>query len=220
VKSPALFLDRVTVYGEQGLPLLMRVHLRVEEGEAVALLGRSGCGKTSLLRVMAGVLHPRTGIVMLGDVNLRDASYAARQAAQAAVGFVPDRGGVWNNRSVRGNISLPLEYHGVGNVDARVQAIAEELDLAQDLALAPGQVSGSSQRRMLYARALVSSPRWLLVDQPQDLMGPEDAALVAAAIERRRSTSELAVVYADQPRDLAPFVVDRSLRIEAGQVIG
>jgi ABC-type lipoprotein export system ATPase subunit len=216
---PALELDRVGVANELGLPLLMRIRFTVQAGEAVAVVGRNGSGKSTLLRVIAGLSAPRSGTVRISGEDLFALGYHAVQRARTRVGLVFERGGIWANRTIESNISLPLEYHHP-ELDVRVpvRQLAEELGIDGSLNRPATEADASVQRRTLLARALVMQPALLLFDEPQHSLTPDEARPVCEAIERRRAQQHLTVIYTDHDGQIDPFVVDRCVYLAHGQL--
>lgn len=130
-----------------GVAVLDGLHLAFEGGRITALLGRSGCGKSSLLRVLAGV-RPLDG----GEV----------QGRPARVGFVFQEPALLPWRTVRQNVALPAELGLPGDVDAALAAVG----LADHAERLPAALSGGQRMRVSLARALVGRPELLLLDEP------------------------------------------------------
>ncbi|MCC6647109.1 MAG: ATP-binding cassette domain-containing protein [Polyangiaceae bacterium] len=213
-------LDRVTVRDDAGRAVLERVTLSVVRGEAIALCGHNGGGKTTVLRLLAAMSQPTLGRVVVGGRDLSRLSYKELREHRTRVGLVFEAGGLWANRSVRDNIALPLRYHAgrVPDLDLRVRSLAEELDVVDELDLPSHRVNASVRKRALVARALALDPALLLCDEPQLGLVATEARRVARAIERRRKERGMTVVYADHDGLLDPYVVTRMVYFENGHV--
>jgi NitT/TauT family transport system ATP-binding protein len=142
---------------------LSNVTLDVARGELVALIGPSGCGKSTLLRLIADVLQPTSGTIQVrGGPAMR-----ARLARE--FGFVFQHPGLLRWRTAEANVSLPLEVGGWGRRHALPHRPAELLELVGLKGFErayPRQLSGGMQQRVSIARALVTGPRILLMDEP------------------------------------------------------
>ena len=136
------------------LTVLSGVSLRLAEGEIVSLIGPSGCGKSSLLRIVAGLDREYTGRVEVGGRTLQGPS------PDVGVVFQEPRLFPWLN--VRRNIGFGLKTRD----DARVAALAAQVGLGQFLDRLPKELSGGMAQRCAIARALISRPRLLLMDEP------------------------------------------------------
>jgi iron(III) transport system ATP-binding protein len=149
--------------GYSAQSVLRGVELEVATGSLTAVLGLSGCGKTTLLRVIAGFERAERGCVRLGERTLDDGrSFVAPE--RRGVGYVPQEGALFPHLSVAGNVGF-----GLSRVARRGGAVAELLELVGLGALAdrfPHQLSGGEQQRVALARALARRPEVLLLDEP------------------------------------------------------
>ena len=181
-----------------GTPVLAGLDLRIPSGEFLALLGASGCGKTTLLRLIAGLDRPDGG-----EIQLARAAQAKAYVFQDAC-LLP-----W--RRVLDNVALPLELHGVPRAER--QAIARQLLQTVGLGAAldrfPDELSGGMKMRVSLARALVTQPRLLLLDEPFAALDEFtrqylDDHLQALFLERR-----MTVVFVTHSIAEAVFLADR-----------
>jgi iron(III) transport system ATP-binding protein len=149
--------------GYAGAPVLEGVELEVPAGSLTAVLGLSGCGKTTLLRVIAGFERAERGSVALADTTLDDGrTYLAPE--QRGVGYVPQEGALFPHLSVRENVGFGLprrERRG-----AQVAALLEMVGIAPLARRLPHELSGGEQQRVALARALARRPQALLLDEP------------------------------------------------------
>ena len=139
------------------LVVLDHVTFDVKDKEFVCILGSSGCGKTTLLRAVAGLLTPTEG-----ELTVLDGSAEAAQRAHA-FGLVAQEPGLLPWRTVEANVRLPLEITGR---TADIPALLRRVGIAGFERYRPGQLSGGMRQRVALARALVHSPRLLLMDEP------------------------------------------------------
>lgn len=145
------------------LRVLDGVSLAVAPGEFVSLLGPSGCGKSSVLRLVAGLSDPSEGRIE-SPARLSGAG----ADADAATAFVFQEPTLMPWASVRDNVWLPLRLQGVSRADAapRIEAVLARVGLADFAAARPAELSGGMKMRASIARALVTQPRVLLMDEP------------------------------------------------------
>lgn len=156
--EPILQFDSVTKTYANGTTALEGFQLDLPEGEFVSLLGASGCGKSTVLRLAAGLAEPSGGTVRLGP--------ACRQ--RGSVGLVFQQPTLMPWRDVGGNVRVPLELMDVGGqeAEARVTECLNDVGLAREADLYPGQLSGGMQMRVSVARAMATRPALLLMDEP------------------------------------------------------
>jgi NitT/TauT family transport system ATP-binding protein len=157
--SPAIRLRSVRRVFPGGVEALAGLDLDVAAGEFVALLGPSGCGKSTLLRLVAGLDRPQGGEVEVGN---------ATGAANRGVGFVFQDAHLLPWRTVLANAALPLELAGVPRDvrTAAARAAIAQVGLADAATRLPAALSGGMRMRVSIARALVTAPRILLLDEP------------------------------------------------------
>lgn len=218
--TTVVHLERVAAVDPAGIPLLMGVTLEVNEGDFVAIVGRHGSGKSALLRVLAAMQPISSGVARVAGFDLARIDYATRQRYHLEVGLVLESNGLLSTRTILDNICLPLLYHRPPT-DARrlAEEIAHELAFDHSLHLPTLEATASVRKRAFLARALITQPKLLLVDEPQRALNEREKQVVAQAIERRRRDHGLTIVVADHDGELNPFVVNRTVQLEQGQVV-
>lgn len=171
-----ILLDDITVqFKGSPLPVLTSVSLELRAGQITAVLGPSGCGKSTLLRIIAGLLKPTTGTVQFRspDASVSQVSPATGppgQPPQGALGYVFQESALLPWRSVLANATLPMELLGLYTAEQRRSRAAEQLEAvglkADDFRKVPAELSGGMRMRVSIARALVTNPSILLLDEP------------------------------------------------------
>ena len=158
-----------TRLGGQKVAALANVSFSVEAGEFVAIMGESGAGKTTLLNILAMLDKPTGGSVILGgrDVN-RIGEKEMSAFRRKNLGFVFQDFNLLDTFSIRDNIYLPLVLAGkpYREMEARLEPIAQRLGITDLLEKYPYEVSGGQKQRAAIARALITSPRLILADEP------------------------------------------------------
>jgi sulfonate transport system ATP-binding protein len=152
-----LILDRVGKTYPNGVRALDAVSLAVRPGEIVAVVGGSGCGKSTMLRVVSGLDRPSQGNVMLDG--------AAITAPHEKIGIIFQEPRLLPWLSVKDNVGFGLDQRAAGR-EARVAQALERVGLAEKARMWPRELSGGQAQRVAIARALVPSPEVLLLDEP------------------------------------------------------
>jgi iron(III) transport system ATP-binding protein len=178
-------LEKVTKsYGET--PALRGVTLRIEDGEIVTLLGPSGGGKTTLLRIIAGLEKPDFGTVTIGSETVSDDKILVHPRRRG-VGMVFQDLGLWPHVTVELSVRLTAEAN---SVDVKIAGeLIEMVGLGDKAGRYPHQLSGGEQQRLALARALAGEPEVLLLDEPlANLDAPlrEDILAILSELHRRR----------------------------------
>ena len=201
------------VYGS--IEALKSVDLAIGPGEFVALLGPSGCGKTTLLRCIAGLVPASSGEILIDGRPMSHVPVHKRN-----LGMVFQSYALFPHMNVAENLSFGLKMHRVGKPDADAR-IAEVLNLVQMRGFEtrlPAQLSGGQQQRIALARALVTRPMALLLDEP---FGALDAKLrVSMQVELRRLQRSLGVttIFVTHDQEEALSMADRVAVMRAGQI--
>jgi NitT/TauT family transport system ATP-binding protein len=155
-----LRLQDVCFSYSDGNDAVIHINLNLSAGEFRCLIGRSGCGKTSLLKLAAGLLTPKSGQVIWQNINL--------EAPQAEMGFVFQRPTLLEWLDVLDNVLLPIRLHRkveLSDID-NAKKLLEKLELGNKTNHKPTELSGGQQSRVAIARALVNRPRILFMDEP------------------------------------------------------
>lgn len=214
---PAVELQAAAKTYANGLQALQPVQLRVAPGEFVTLLGPSGCGKSTLLRLVAGLLAPSSGAVRLHGQAAAESQGDAHQLA-----YVFQEATLMPWARVQANVRLPLDLAGVPRPEADAR-VAEALALVGLQAAArqlPRELSGGMQMRVSIARALVTRPRLLLMDEPFGALDEIsrnrlDGELQALWLARRHSATPLTVLFVTHSIHEAVFLSQRVLVMAA-----
>lgn len=210
-----LTLSEVTA-GYAATDVIHSISLEVSAGESLCVLGPSGGGKSTLLRVIAGLEPTRTGRVLLDDRDL-----ALLAPHERGIGLMFQDYALFPHRDVGDNVAFGLRMRGHSGALRRTR-VAELLDLvglpgAERRSV--GQLSGGEQQRVALARALAPEPRVLLLDEP---LGSLDRSLRERLPQELRELFgrlELAVVYVTHDQDEALTVADRVALLDAGRIV-
>ncbi len=195
----AIGLTKQVSTGSEQLTILEDIHLEINAGDSVAVVGASGSGKSTLLGLLAGLDTPSSGKVHLygEDIFLLDED--ARAALRGRMlGFVFQSFQLLPALTAVENVMLPLELIGTGNAEAAALKLLERVGLGMRLTHYPRQLSGGEQQRVAIARAFVTQPQLLLADEPTgNLDSTTGAQIIELMFElnRERGTTLVLVTH-------------------------
>ncbi len=213
----ALELDRVSkIYGsrgQHGLRAVDAVSMAIKDGEIIGLLGSSGCGKTSTLRMIAGFESVTEGEIRLGGKVVNQLPPARRNVAMAFEGYA-----LYPPLTVRDNIAFSLlrDKRSKAEVETKVQEIAELLAITDLLGRYPPTISGGQAQRTSLARALVRQADLYLLDEPMSQLEPQLRAILRARIKDFLIQRRMTTVFVTHDQTEALALADRIAVMEAG----
>ena len=201
--------DLVVAYG--GSHVVTGVSLRAAAGEAVALLGRNGAGKTSTLMAIAGALRPAGGEVRVDGRPVQ--GLPAFRIARHGVSTVPQGRRIFAPLTVRENLTVAARNGALEHVERLFPVL-------RDRARQRGSsLSGGEQQMLAIARALLTRPRLLLMDEPSEGLAPRVVRTIADLIRRLREEEDLTILITEQNLLLALAVADRVYVLERGAIV-
>lgn len=201
--------------GKQPVHAVRSVDMALEDGEIVGLLGSSGCGKTSTLRMIAGFEDVTSGQIRVGERVINDLRPAERNIAMAFEGYA-----LYPPLKIRDNIAFGLLRDRMprAEVDRRVAQIAALLEITDILDRYPPTISGGQQQRTSLARALVRRAQLWLLDEPMSQLEPQLRAVLRARIKDYLIEHRMTTVFVTHDQTEALALADRIAVMEAGEL--
>ncbi len=203
----------VVSYGQS--EALHGLNFSVAPNEIVAIMGRNGMGKTTLMKSLMGVVPTRSGKVSLGGGDITNLKSFQRVAK--GIAYVPQGRMIFSTMSVQENIETGLVAHG----DSKVPPDIYELFpvLLEMKGRRGGNLSGGQQQQLAIARALATRPKVLLLDEPTEGIQPSIIRDMARTLKRIRDERGLSIVVSEQVLSFALDIADRVLVLENGEIV-
>ena len=185
--------------------------LRVAPGEVVALLGRNGAGKTTTLMAIAGAVRLVGGSVEIDGRPV--GGLPAHRIARSGLSLVPQGRRIFAGLSVRENLLLAARSRDLGDVHAQFPVLAARSSVSGTA------LSGGEQQMLAIARALMTRPSILLLDEPSEGLAPLVVRKIGELVSRLRREGNLSILIAEQNLALALAVADRVYVLERGEIV-
>jgi urea transport system ATP-binding protein len=186
-----------------------------EKNETVAIMGRNGMGKTTLFKALVGILPARAGSISVDGADITHAESFQRVAK--GIGYVPQGRLIFPTLTVEENIETGLENAKDKRIPADIFALFPVLfDMRKRKG---GNLSGGQQQQLAIARALVTNPKVLLLDEPTEGIQPSIIKDIAKALNEIRKIREITIIVSEQVLSFALDVADRLFVIEGGRLI-
>ncbi len=216
----AISVRNVTRSYDGGVEALRGVSIEIQEGRVTALLGRSGCGKTTLLNLCGAMDFPSSGEVLIeghSTTALDDARLTSLR--RGTIGFVFQAFQLLPSLTALENVELPLLLAGTKGSEARAREILRWVGLEEKASALPFQLSGGQMQRVAVARALVHQPKLLIADEPTGNLDTQSGDQVLALLRRAADEFGAAVVIATHSAEAAAMA-DIRVRMRDGRIQG
>ncbi|GJD96487.1 urea ABC transporter ATP-binding subunit UrtE [Methylobacterium iners] len=205
--------DLHAAYGQS--EVLHGIDLAVAPGEIVAVMGRNGMGKSTLMKTLMGIVPTKSGTVAVDGAEITALKSHARVARGLA--YVPQGRMIFSTMTVQENIETGLTVTGKRRVPQDLYAMFPVL--LEMKGRRGGNLSGGQQQQLAIARALASNPKMLLLDEPTEGIQPSIIREMGRTLKRIRDERGLSIVVSEQVLSFALDVADRVLVIENGSIV-
>jgi urea transport system ATP-binding protein len=205
--------DYGVAYGQSDV--IKDMNLTLKPKEIIAVLGRNGMGKTTLMKSMIGMIPSKAGTIQLNGKDL--SGLQSHQRVAAGLGFVPQGRMIFSTLTVQENIETGLTVTGKSTVPADLYELFPVLLEMKDRR--GGNLSGGQQQQLAIARALASNPSVLLLDEPTEGIQPSIIKEMARTLKKIRDQRNLSILVSEQVLSFALDIADRILVIEKGEIV-
>ena len=206
-------------YGGKGV--LSDISLSVSHGQSLAVVGKSGAGKSVLLRCLIGLVKPDNGTIYVDNKLINTMNFSQLQKIRSSIGMVFQFGALFDSMTVGENISLALQKLTKLNeneVQQRVHDSLEEVDMAGTENLMPAELSGGMKKRVGIARAIAIKPAYLFYDEPTTGLDPVMTDSINRLIRKFQDTGEVTSVIITHEMRTVYDVADRVLLLHEGRI--
>ncbi|MBO4494729.1 MAG: ABC transporter ATP-binding protein [Clostridiales bacterium] len=214
-----LKMEGVTkTYGAKKIAALSGFDLSLQKGEMLAIMGKSGSGKSTVLNIIAGIDEMGGGQVLFEEKDMTKMSEGQMtRFRRENLGVVFQHFALVDDYSVYANIALPLKLRGVrrAEVDRRVRSVAAELGITKLLGKYPRELSGGEAQRTAIARAIITEPKLILADEPTGALDEENGRKIMEIFHRLHRKGNTLIIVTHDPAVAASC--ERTVRIRDGR---
>jgi phospholipid/cholesterol/gamma-HCH transport system ATP-binding protein len=220
--EPAIVIQDVSKsFGPQRV--LDGVSFNVRRGETLAVLGRSGTGKSVLLRIIVGLQDPDGGAALILGTNMSEASAAEINKVRMQMGFLFQHAALYDSLTVEENVAFPLVHHrkdlSQSERHDRVEQLLEEVGLSGHSNKMPSDISGGMQKRAGLARALALDPVILLLDEPTAGLDPISSGEIDELVLKLQEQHTMASIVVTHDMVSAKTIATRIALMDKGKVV-
>ena len=219
-QHPAIAIqDLRKAFGKQ--KVLNGISMQVVQGETVAVIGRSGGGKSVLLKLLIGLQMPDSGSIRIDDKEMTKVDEKQLTEVRKKTGFLFQQAALYDSLTVEENVAFPLSRHlqmSVQEQAKRVRELLGEVGMDQDREKLPSQISGGMQKRVGLARALALDPEILLFDEPTAGLDPITSAEIGKLIVELKQKRQMSAVVVTHDVHGAKAYSDRMVLLHQGSI--
>ena len=205
-----------------GKKILNNINFSVPHGQAVAIIGKSGAGKSILLKCLIGLIKPDFGTIYLDNKLINSMNFRQLQQIRARIGMVFQFGALFDSLTVKENISLALEKLtnlNISEIEKRVANSLDEVEMSNTEKLMPAELSGGMKKRIGIARAIAIKPDYLFYDEPTTGLDPINTDSINRLIKKFQKTDKVTSVIVTHEMRTVHEVVDRVIMLNSGKII-
>jgi putative ABC transport system ATP-binding protein len=198
---------------------LRGVTLDISDGEFISIMGKSGCGKTTLLHCMSGILKPSSGEILFDEKSLFKIKDRARsKVRRTSMGFVFQFFNLVPELTVKENILLPLKINRYKVDEVYFDKLIEDLGIIEQMDRLPATLSGGQQQRVAIARALIHKPKIVFADEPSGNLDETSSREVIELLQSLQKEYNLTLVMVTHDKDIASYA-DRIIHMRDGRIV-
>jgi phospholipid/cholesterol/gamma-HCH transport system ATP-binding protein len=201
--------------------VLREVDLSVDEGKTLVVLGRSGCGKSVVLKHLIGLLKPDSGRVLVDGEDVTDLPERKLTAVRRKIGMLFQSAALFDSMSVEGNLAFPLLEQGMRDpkeIDSRISEALDMVELGGEQGKMPADLSGGMRKRVGLARTIVGRPRCILYDEPTTGLDPITSDSINHMIRRLQRRLGVTSIVVTHDMKTAFHCADRVALLHEGRV--
>ena len=198
MKIETLRFEKAKFAYEEGQPIFNSLEVDVPMNECIFVSGPNGSGQSTFLKLLAVLVQPQGGHYFINGVDTTEMSFEEFLPFRRQIGYTFDYGGLFSNRTLLDNLSLPLVYHKISTeaeAEDEIRQLAEKFKFVNQLGQRPAAVSGGLRKLVCVLRSFLMKPEMIVMDDPFTGIGPDGSTKLVELIHAKRTTGELKHVF-------------------------
>ena len=193
-----------------------KINFSIEKNKTVGLLGPNGCGKTTSIGMMLGLIKPSEGEIIIDNINLEKAD---RVSILSKMNFASPYVELPKRLTVKQNLEVYGRLYGVKNLDKKIKEISEELDIKKFLMKKTGELSSGQKNRVALAKSLVNEPEILFLDEPTASLDPDVGDYIRSYIQSYKLKYKVTILLASHNMAEVERLCDSIIMMKNGKII-
>ena len=192
------------------------INFKINDGETLGLLGPNGCGKTTTIGMLLGLITPSSGEILIDNTNLENLN---REKILSDFNFASPYVELPKKLTVRENLEIYGRLYGVNNLKIRIIEIPEVLNLKSFLNKKTGELSSGQKNRVSLAKSLINKPKILFLDEPTASLDPDIGDFVREYIEKYKSENKISILLASHNMREVERLCDQVIMMKSGSIV-
>tara|TARA_Y200000002_G_C22474671_1_gene576139 strand:- start:19 stop:750 length:732 start_codon:yes stop_codon:yes gene_type:complete len=193
-----------------------KINFHIEKNKTVGLLGPNGCGKTTSIGMILGLIEPSEGAIIINNKNLKSFK---RHDILAQMNFASPYIELPKKLTVKQNLEIYGRLYGVKNLNNRINEISEDLDIKNFFKKKTGELSSGQKNRVSLAKSLINKPEILLLDEPTASLDPDIGDFIRSYIQEYRSKNQVTILLASHNMNEVERLCDSVIMMKKGKII-
>tara|TARA_Y100000992_G_scaffold217008_1_gene149867 strand:+ start:292 stop:1026 length:735 start_codon:yes stop_codon:yes gene_type:complete len=192
------------------------INFQIEKNSTLGLLGPNGCGKTTSIGMMLGLITPTVGQIFIDELNLEPKN---RIKLLSKMNFASPYIELPKKLTVKQNLEVYARLYGVKEIDSRIDEMTEELNLSNFLEKKTGELSSGQKNRVALAKSLINKPNLLFLDEPTASLDPDVGDFVREYLENYKKKNELTILLASHNMREVERLCDKIIMMKEGEIV-
>ena len=193
-----------------------KINFEIEKNKTVGLLGPNGCGKTTSIGMMLGLIEPSDGEIIIDNKNIQSFK---RDDLLARINFASPYIELPKKLTVKQNLEVYGRLYGVKNLNTRIKEISEDLDIKNFFERKTGELSSGQKNRVSLAKSLINKPEILLLDEPTASLDPDIGDFIRSYVQEYRSKNQVTILLASHNMNEVERLCDSIIMMKKGKII-